>query len=207
MVGLGYASENICILNACIEVAQTVFLALYMKKHTKAALVILGFNVMANIMSIDKTEKGIIGRTTENGRPVIWKFINEIPNDAKRRKLPWLTVISWKYDGDSNNGMPSKDVNDQMIRLEETIEQRLEKKGFCEHANSRTGNNLKEFVYYIANREQFMARFNEALTEHPAYPIEINFYEDPEWKEFASLINDFGGAQNLKKGQKSKSKN
>ncbi|WP_376711953.1 DUF695 domain-containing protein [Shewanella profunda] len=57
---------------------------------------------------------------------------------------------------------------------------------------SATGNNLKEFAFYIADREHFMVNFNHALHGHPAYPIEINFYEDNEWNDLAKLHQDFG---------------
>lgn len=60
--------------------------------------------------SMDKEAKGIIGEATEGGYPVIYSFVNELPAKEIRRDLNWLVVISWKYDGVSNNGMPSKDL-------------------------------------------------------------------------------------------------
>ena len=45
---------------------------------------------------------GVIGRSYEEGLPVIWTVVDEPPTDAKRRQLPWLTVIGWKYDGGKN---------------------------------------------------------------------------------------------------------
>jgi hypothetical protein len=134
---------------------------------------------------------GVIGRSVEEGLPVIWKFVNEPPSDAKRQQLTWLTVVGWKYDGSSNNGMPPQEENERMLTLEDALEQHVEKVDFCEHAYSRTGNNLKEFVYYINDRETFSAALNAALKTHPRYPISITFYEDPEWKEFMRLLTDF----------------
>ncbi|SDP91427.1 hypothetical protein [Ectopseudomonas guguanensis] len=32
-----------------------------------------------------------------------------------------------------------------------------------------------------------MANVNEALIDHPVYPIEINFYEDRDWSDLAKL--------------------
>ncbi len=71
-------------------------------------------------------EKGIIGRVYEDGRPVIYKFVNEMPPATIREQIQWLTVISWKYDGASNNGMPKDDENQRMIKLEHTIEDHIE---------------------------------------------------------------------------------
>lgn len=135
-------------------------------------------------------EKGIIGRVYENDMPVIYKFVNETPSKETIEKFLELTVISWDYDGSKNNGMPENFDNQGMMNLEEAIDD-IESNKFCTHAYSRTGNNLKELVYYIHDQEQFMTAFNKALAKHPEYPIEIKFYKDPEWSDFQKLLKDF----------------
>ena len=104
--------------------------------------------------SLEAQEKGIIGKYKEDGATVILKFINEFPAEDVRSAYRWLTVISWKYDGKQNNGMPFDDVNSRMIALEKVFEGSLEHEGFCKHAYSRTGNDLKELVYYIENQDK-----------------------------------------------------
>ncbi|MEE9345778.1 MAG: DUF695 domain-containing protein [Methylococcales bacterium] len=141
--------------------------------------------------TIAEQEKGAIGRVHENGLPVIYKFVNEIPSASMRNQLQWLTVISWKYDGISNNGMPKTDENQRMISLENIIEKHIENDKVLCHVYSRTGNNLKELVYYIHDQNQFLEAFNKALSSHQRYPIEINFYEDKVWEDFQKLLNDF----------------
>jgi len=79
-----------------------------------------------------------------------------------------------------------------MIKLEDALETISGREALYLDVYSATGNNLKEFVFYIADREQFMANFNHALRDQPAYPIEINFYEDNEWSDLAKLHQDFG---------------
>jgi hypothetical protein len=142
--------------------------------------------------------KGVIGRSYEHGLPVIWKFVNQEPSVDTRQALPWLTVISWEYDGSDNNGMPSKAINGRMIQLENAIEDGVVKTGFCEHAISKTGSNLKELIYYIHDRDSFLERLNSVLKSHERYPIEITFYEDPEWNEHGNardLFNKNRGEQ------------
>ena len=79
-----------------------------------ATLLGIMFTMTANA----EEEKGIIGRVCEDGLPVIYKFVNELPQDSVRSNLSWLTVISWKYDGESNNGMPLNDENQSMVVLD-----------------------------------------------------------------------------------------
>jgi hypothetical protein len=135
--------------------------------------------------------KGIIGRYCENDLPVIMKFVNELPNEKTIRRLPFLSVVSWKYDGNENNGMPPKKINERMIVLEETLENSMNKTDIFTHVYSRTGNNLKELVYYTTKQDDFMEMLNEALQKHNGYPIKIDFYEDKEWADFKRMLNDF----------------
>ena len=92
--------------------------------------------------------------------------------------------------------MPPDEINESMITLEdglETIEGRGE---VFFDVYTGTGNNRKEFVFYIADREQFMGHFTKALSGHPVYPIEINFYKDKEWSDLEKLQSDFGVTTN-----------
>ncbi len=34
---------------------------------------------------------------------------------------------------------------------------------------------------------EFIAAFNDALADKPRFPIEITFYEDPQWSELRDL--------------------
>jgi hypothetical protein len=156
----------------------------------KTVVIIIGV-VLSMSSQVNAEEKGIIGRVYEDDMPVIYKFVNELPESEVRNQLAWLTVLSWKYDGATNNGMPLEAENQRMIVLEDTIEDGIESDSILRHVYSRTGNNLKEFVYYIHDQEEFLASFNKAVDGHPQYPIEINFYEDGEWEDFKKLLNDF----------------
>ena len=139
----------------------------------------------------EEKEIGVIGRTYADGLPIVWRFENRRPMDEKRKQLPWLTVISWEYDGSTNNGMPPKEINERMITLEDALEDTVQAEGFCEHAVSKTGNGLKEFIFYIQDRDAFTEKLNEALEGHPRYPIAITFYDDPEWKELNDTLDLF----------------
>ena len=150
-------------------------------------------------MKTDASEpKGVIGRSYKDGLPVIWKFVNEEPSDDTRAALPWLTVISWRYEDSDNNGMPNKATNERMIQLEDAIRDGVAAAGFCEHAISKTGSNQKELIYYIHDSDSFLERLNIALRLQDRYPIEITFYEDPDWKEHGNaraLFNKEKGEQ------------
>lgn len=135
-------------------------------------------------------ELGIIGKTEENGVPVIYKLVNTVPVQSIRDEFRWMTVISWTYDGSTRNGLPPRSENAKMLALEDAVNS-LVKAGLCRHAYSRTGNGLKQLVYYVPDRDRFMSALNQALQDHPRYPIAIKFHEDREWKEFQDVLGLF----------------
>jgi hypothetical protein len=161
------------------------------RRHIKLSRILGAAFLIGGIGMSEAQDLGIIGEIQEDGFPVVFKFVDEYPSPDIRTTFSWLTVISWKYDGQDRNGMPPEEINQRMIALEHAIEESLQDKGFCRHAYSRTGNHRKELVYYITDREDFMAAFNEALESHPRYPIEINFYEDLEWQDLQKILEMF----------------
>ena len=130
---------------------------------------------------------GVIAKYEEDGFPVILKLVDEMPCKEIRKEFRWLTLISWKYDGSTRNGMPEEGQYQSMVSLEHAIKS-IEKRGVCRHAYSRTGNGLKELVYYTTDQSRFMEQLNLTLSSHPKYPIEISFYEDEEWKDLRRIL-------------------
>lgn len=137
-----------------------------------------------------------VGEATVQGKTVVYKFMNEFPDEVTRHRVSWLTVVSWKYDGLENNGMPPQKINEAMIKLEDGLDAIEGREKPFYNVYTATGNNLKEFVFYIADREEFMGKFNQALDDHPVYPIEINFYKDIEWSDLKELQADFNKTAN-----------
>lgn len=144
-------------------------------------------------MTSAQPPEGRIVRTISDGLPILWTFVPEMPAAERRKALPWLTVISWKYDGTSNNGMPDTATNDQMLALDAVLSA-MERPETCAEAYRRIGKNLREFVLYVSAQETFLAELNERLASQPTYPIEITLYPDEEWSDLKILIDDLGQA-------------
>ena len=137
--------------------------------------------------------RGRIVRTEKDGKPILWTYVPEMPCEDERLVCPWLAVLRWQYDGSDNNGMPDEEANRGMLAIDDALGT-IEQPKYCTEAYRRVGNNLREFVLYIADQEQFLASLNNALADHPRFPIEIKFYEDKEWSDFQQLIDDFSEA-------------
>jgi hypothetical protein len=49
--------------------------------------------------------------------------------------------------------------------------------------------NLKEWIYYTRSSGAFMARLNDLLLGHPRFPIQIEFYDDPQWEVWGDTVD------------------
>jgi hypothetical protein len=142
------------------------------------------------IMSTPNSAAGstpwVVLKGEADGLPVIIKVMEDLPPENVRERFGWLTVISWRYDASDNNGMPAPAVNDQMVQLEHAIDN-IQEDELRVQVYSKTGNGLKELVYYIGDRDEFIQAFNDALADQPRYPLEIEFFEDPEWGDLVTV--------------------
>lgn len=146
--------------------------------------------------SRSENEAGAIGRVYEDGLPVIYAFDNSEPSQGYISRFAWLAIVWWKYDGSDNDGMPLEETNARMIELEDALSTEFHGSPTSAWVFNRTGNNLKEFAYYISDRDHFIGELNRALASHARYPIEISFYDDSRWSEFRDLLREFGGRSN-----------
>jgi hypothetical protein len=52
---------------------------------------------------------------------------------------------------------------------------------------------LKQWIFYARSREEFMGELNELLSGHPRYPLDIEFFEDPNWEVWDDMVKDLRG--------------
>lgn len=74
-----------------------------------------------------------------------------------------------------------------MQTFETAIEASLEEKGVGVQAACITGNGTREWRYYTYDTDEFMAKLNAGLGGHPAYPLHIQLFSDPEWMGLSEL--------------------
>ena len=106
---------------------------------------------------------------------------------SEPKNLRSAIEISWPYTSDSP--FPAPTDNQQMIAFEEAIDELASENGHSELVQVSTGNGVKEWLFYSADQSRFMQRMNELLKGHPVYPLQIEFYEDPDWQIWSETIS------------------
>jgi hypothetical protein len=130
--------------------------------------------------------KIISARNPETADHAVFRARFAKPDRPDLASLVWAIVIQWPYDGDA---MPPAEVNAAQQRFEEALDP-LASSGHSELAHVSTGMGLKEWIFYARTREEFMAALNGLLSGHPRYPLDIEFFEDPEWEIWQDMVKD-----------------
>lgn len=141
-------------------------------------------------MTVPSEKLGHIVQTYKDGLRILWTYVPEMPSKDARRSMPWLTVVRWEYDGSGHEGMPCAEENQRMLMLEAVLE-KIEGPEFCYEGYRRIGAGVREFVYYVADRDKFLQELNRFAVVEPRYPITIKFYNDEAWSDLQGLIDDF----------------
>lgn len=127
-------------------------------------------------------------RMDEDGASIALRFRSAVPRGISTADYPWLINIYWPFEGNGNDGMPSPELYDRMARLE-TLLDALEGAGQGFLVLSVTGHNRKEWVWYVSDRDAYMARANQALSgEVEPFPLEFESSQDPTWSSFTVLL-------------------
>jgi hypothetical protein len=113
------------------------------------------------------------------GRVIIFRFVSKFAASFDRTSQPNRIIIAWKYK--SEKGMPVFDERERMDAMEDALQPALEKDGFATLALVSTGEDLREWTYYVKSEEEFFSRLNNALAGQTVFPIEIHTATDPTW--------------------------
>lgn len=131
----------------------------------------------------------LVAHGSSSGRPLILRMRQEIPAGIHFQDYPFQITIHWGYEDKSNNGLPVQAVLGRMNELEDQLDP-LEgtENGFM--VFSVTGDQRKEWIWYVRNKAAFIQKLNEALAGHERFPIEIFLADDPTWSAYFDLLQE-----------------
>jgi Family of unknown function (DUF695) len=136
---------------------------------------------------IYKDDSWSLGKLSMNDQEIFIRMRNALPSVPDRELCPNLVLVSWTYST-GPSGLPTAETAQLVQDFENAIESGLEAKGLGVLAACITGNGRKEWRYYTSDKEGFMASFNSTLKSHPAYPIRLQLFADPQWNALAELL-------------------
>ena len=126
-----------------------------------------------------------ISKNAISGRQIMWRYAKELSAGFDRSMQPDRIIIVWPYASD--NGQPGPADHDLMNRFEDALEGVLKGSEVATLALVSTGENLREWIFYAETEASFSERFEAAVEDLPALPIELHVAHDPTW----SLYTEF----------------
>ena len=139
-------------------------------------------------MTIFPDDTWTVGTADQDGQPIIIRVRGRLPDAAAREANSQLVVIGWPYDG-NETGLPLEADKASMDRLEEALEAGLAGTTLGVQVASLTGAGHREWRYYAADADAFVAALNAILGGHPTYPLEIEMFDDAEWQGLQQLLD------------------
>jgi hypothetical protein len=121
------------------------------------------------------------------GEDVIFRIREGPPTFATKEALPKLLVVKWKFDSEINNGMPLPDILARMQDLENLLEPVFTAARQAFLTVVATGNGVREWQWYAANREKVMELVNKTLGELEPFPVQFSFQHDPGWEAYSQF--------------------
>jgi hypothetical protein len=125
--------------------------------------------------------------SAESARPVVVTARPGLPPADLRAEFRWVTSVKWYYPV-TDKGMPSVQQLKTMLELEDEIESHVVARQLSMLALTRTGNGLREWVYYAKERrvgEDEIAGLARASGEN----IQVMVREEPEWTSLRNVLS------------------
>lgn len=98
---------------------------------------------------------------------------------------PWLAVMTLKYDGSKNNGMPNNTDYELLGNIEDEIMASLKDKDGNLNIGRQTSNNEREIYFACKDFRKASKIFYETLTKYNhKFEIEFDIYKDKYWQTF-----------------------
>jgi hypothetical protein len=134
-----------------------------------------------NIPSADEDE-WIVAETEHNGKPSRIRYRPSLKKFLGHEKYPQRLIVIWPYKATEESGLPSKELEEQMEKLEDLLVGALDKDGcgILGYIFTKTG--ARGWHIYLSDVDEAQQRVNDSLSDQPRFPITLHIEEDPKWE-------------------------
>ncbi len=123
-----------------------------------------------------------------DGKEIVTRGRRGLEEQMSSKRYNHRVEIMWEYKP-NNIGMPAdsnedKLMNEVAFRLGETIEQ--DQNGIL--CALYMGADRFIMVYHIHDMNHFGQQLHDALQQYPRLPIHIGHFDDPEWEDYRTML-------------------
>lgn len=130
-------------------------------------------------------EHSILEAELESGNKLIAVVNTQLLNWDSKASHPWIAVITFKYDGSYNNGMPNENDYQILNEIEERILQQLSDKDGYLYIGRQTANSERDIYFACKDfRKPAKLFFKTQQDNDNKFEIEYDIYKDKYWQSF-----------------------
>lgn len=130
-------------------------------------------------------EHSILEAELESGNKLIAVINTHLLEWDSKASHPWIAVITFKYDGNNNNGMPNKIDYESLNQIEESILQELLDKDGYLYIGRQTANNERDIYFACKDfRKPSTVFFKIQRGYGNKFEIVYDIYKDKYWQSF-----------------------
>lgn len=107
---------------------------------------------------------------------------------APLRTQPHMGYVRVFMRQPREDGLSSSEEFDVLIRLEDTLIDRLASNGVTTYCGRNTSSGNRDFYFYTSDTQAFLASAEEAMAGHPEYKFETGTRLDPEWESYFKFL-------------------
>lgn len=121
----------------------------------------------------------------DNGNKIIALINTKLIHWDRHASHPWIAVMTIRYDGTNNNGMPHKDDFQIMDGIEdEMMSYLIDKEGYL-NVGRETGENARNIYFACKDFRKPSKIFYEIVRKYGSrFDIKFDIYKDKYWRTF-----------------------
>ena len=130
-------------------------------------------------------EHSILEAESKSGNKLIAVVNTQLLNWDRKASHPWIAVITFKYDGSNNNGMPDEDDYQCLNEIEENIMQKLLDKDGYLYMGRQTADSERDIYFACKDyRKPSKIFYQTQQDNNNKFEIEYDIYKDKYWQSF-----------------------
>lgn len=133
-----------------------------------------------------------VATLTLDERIAIVRFRIGLRSVTEAGSHPTLFLIAWPFNLADNDGLPSPEVSEQMVKFEEALMFELEFDLLGIFVSVFTHQGIREWSIYTSNADKVCERMTALFAGRPRYPIELAHRDDPDWEQYRNMEVGFG---------------
>ncbi|MBX3254130.1 MAG: DUF695 domain-containing protein [Chitinophagaceae bacterium] len=136
-------------------------------------------------------EHSILEAELESGNKLIAVVNTQLLKWDSKASHPWIAVITFKYDGTNNNGMPNENDYQSLNEIEESILQQLSDKDGYLYIGRQTANSERDIYFACKDfRKPSKVFFKTQQNNDNRFEIEYDIYKDKYWQSLERFRPD-----------------